>query len=73
MHTLSRSLDVRTEWSLAVVLQTMTASALGGLTARRTQAVVDHLRTVADSQSISKELRMAFAQLSKSWQIIDLQ
>jgi hypothetical protein len=73
MHKLSRSLDVRIEWSLAVALQTMTASALNGLTVRRTQTVVEHLRTVAESQSISPELRMACADLSESWRTIDLQ
>jgi hypothetical protein len=72
MHTLSRNLDVRIEWSLAVVLQTMTASALNGLTARRTQAVVDHLCAIAESQSISPELRTACAHLSGSWRTIDL-
>lgn len=73
MHKLSRNLDVRVEWSLAVVLQTMTASALDGLTARRTQAVVEHLRTVAESQAISSELRTTCTHLSESWRIIDLQ
>jgi hypothetical protein len=73
MHTLSRNLDVRIEWSLAVVLQTMTTSALDGLTSRRTQAVVEHLRTVAESQSISPELRTVCANLSDSWRTIDLQ
>jgi hypothetical protein len=73
MHRLSRNLDVRIEWSLAVVLQTMTASRLNGLTVRRTQAVVEHLRTVAESQAISMELRRTCAHLSKSWQSIELQ
>ncbi len=73
MHALSRSLDVRIEWSLAVILQTMTASALDGLTVRRTQAVAEHLRTVAESQVISPELRTTCANLSESWRTIDLQ
>jgi hypothetical protein len=72
MHRLSRNLDVRIEWSLAVVLQTMTASALNGLTVRRAQAVVEHLRTVAESQAISMELRSTCAHLSESWQSIEL-
>ncbi|OGB26728.1 MAG: hypothetical protein A3I66_13380 [Burkholderiales bacterium RIFCSPLOWO2_02_FULL_57_36] len=73
MHKLSRSLDVRIEWSLAVVLQTMTAAALNGLTTRRTQAVAEHLHIVAQSQSTSPELRAACANLSESWRVIDLQ
>lgn len=73
MHPLSRSLDVRTEWSLAVVLQTMTASALAGLTVRRTRTVVDHLHVISQSRSLPIELRAACANLSKSWQIIDSQ
>lgn len=71
MHPLSRSLDVRTEWSLAVVLQTMTASALTGLTVRRAQAVVEHLHVIAQSRSLPIELRAACANLSRSWKMID--
>jgi len=73
MHPLSRCLDVRTEWTLAVVLQTMTASALTGLTLRRTRTVVEHLHVISQSRSLPIELRAACANLSKSWQVIDLQ
>jgi hypothetical protein len=71
MHKLSRRLDVRTEWSLVVVLQTMTPSALNGLTSRRTKAIVGHLREVAQTPSLPLELRATCIYLSKSWQTID--
>lgn len=73
-HQLSgRALDVQTEWALAVTLQTMSASALDGLSLRRTQTVVDHLRIVAGCQSISEEFGAACSKLSDLWQTIDLQ
>jgi hypothetical protein len=72
-HALSRNLDVRIEWSLAVALRTMTCSALNGLTARRIQVVVEHLRAVAQSQSLSPELRSSCLSLSDRWRAIDLQ
>jgi hypothetical protein len=73
MHRLSRTLGVRIEWSLAVVLQTMTACALTGVTARRIRAVVEHLCTVKESQAISMELHTTCAHLSESWRAFDPQ
>jgi len=73
-HQLSgRTLDVQTEWALAVALQTMSASALDGLSLRRTQAVVDHLRIVAGCRSVSMGLSATCNKLSTLWQAIDLQ
>jgi hypothetical protein len=73
MPSLSRRLDVRTEWTLAVALQIMTASALTGPTVRRTQTVVEHLDMASQSCNLSIELRTACANLVKYWRIIDLQ
>ena len=73
MRLLSRRLDVRTEWALAVVLQTMTASALTGLTARRAQTVIEHLHLISQSGALPIELRTTCANLTRNWQMIDLQ
>lgn len=73
-HQLSgRALDVQTEWALAVALQTMSASALDGLSLRRTQAVVDHLRIVAGCRSVSMELSATCNKISELWRTNDLQ
>jgi hypothetical protein len=65
--------DVQTEWALAVALQTMSDSALTGLSVHRTQKVVDHLRTVSASRTASTELRNTCDRLCGLWQTIDLQ
>lgn len=72
-HNLSaRTLDVQAEWALSVALQTMTMSALDGMSSRRTQAVVDHLEAAATEKSISLELRLACDKLADVWRTIDL-
>jgi hypothetical protein len=68
-----RRMDVQTEWALAVVLQVMSDSALNGLSVRRTQAVIDHLRMAAKCPSISMELSATCDKLCCLWQTIDLQ
>lgn len=72
MHALSRRLDVRIEWSLAVVLQSMSAAALEGMNIQRTHSVAEHLRTVSESPAVPEELRRTCANLSGLWHTIDL-
>ncbi|MES2538916.1 MAG: hypothetical protein V4632_23920 [Pseudomonadota bacterium] len=69
----ARILDVQTEWALAVALQTMSVSAIEGLSVRRTQLVVDYLRLVANSHSTPVELSNTCSKVSDLWQNIDLQ
>ncbi|WP_334188336.1 hypothetical protein [Noviherbaspirillum sp.] len=68
--SLDRRLDV--QMALAVVLQSMSHSAVEGLTLRRTQAVVEHLRALATSPIVSSELRDTCRELGKVWQSIDV-
>jgi hypothetical protein len=67
--SLDRRLEV--QMALAVVLQSMSHSALEGLTLRRTQAVIEHLRALAKPPIISDELRGTCSKLGTLWQSID--
>ena len=58
--------------ALAVVLQSMSHSAVDGLTLRRTQAVVEYLLALAKSPIVSDELRDTCEKLGKRWQTIDM-
>jgi hypothetical protein len=73
VHRLSaRDLDVQTEWALAIALQSMSVSALNGLSVWRTQSIIDHLRAAAASSSISMDLRLTCDKLFDVWRTIDL-
>jgi len=61
------------EWSLAVALTAMSDAALHGLSLRRTQAMVDHLSSVAANEGVAPPLRDACDKLVDFWENIHLQ